>query len=77
MEIREYLIYEFLMWSSKLSTKKTIRRIFPDEVVWVGLGLGLGLVSKLVFGAVFDIFRLIILETQVGQTKFPDFYTLY
>ena len=31
-------------------------RFFPDEVIWVGLG------SKVVFWAVFDIFLLIILH---------------
>ena len=37
--------------------------------------------SKTVFWAVFDIFRLTILEARVAQTKFPGFhawsYTMY
>ena len=41
-----------------------------------GIGLGLGLGSKVAFRAVFDIFRLKILEPQLGQTNFPDFHAL-
>ena len=41
-------------------------RFFPDKVIWVGLG------SKVVFWAVFNIFLLIILEAHVSQTHFPD-----
>ena len=40
----------------------------------VGLGLGFG--SEVLFWAVFDIFRLIILESHVGQTKFPHFHVV-
>ena len=51
---------------------------FTDKVLRVGLGsgLGLGMRSKVLFWAVFDIFRLIILEAYVGQTNFSNFYTL-
>ena len=47
---------------------------FPENVLRVGLGSGrLGLGSKVLFEAVFDIFRLTILEAHVGQT---DFHTV-
>ena len=36
--------------------------------------LGLGLVSKVVFGAFFESSLLITLESHVGHTKFPDLY---
>ena len=57
---------------------------FQTKLVWVhagsgsGLesGLGLELVSKVVFWAFFEISLLITLEPHVGHTKYPDFYTL-
>ena len=53
---------------------------FRTKFIWVvvglELGLGLELVSKVVFWAFFDIYLLITLEPHVGHTKFPDFYTL-
>ena len=73
MEIGEYFDIWVLMWSTKFSTREKVVGFFLDKVLWVGLGLGLG--SKVVFRAVFDIFRLIILEAHGGRNKFPDFHT--
>ena len=45
----------------------------------VGVGFTVGarvIGSRVVFGAVFGVFRLIILEEHVGQTKLPDFHAL-
>ena len=53
--------------------------LFPDKVDMgrseVGLGLGIGFVSKVVFWGFFEI-SLITLEPHVGHKSFPDFYTL-
>ena len=41
-----------------------------------GIGLGIQLVYKVVFWAFCDTSLLVTLESHVGHTKFPDFYTL-
>ena len=52
---------------------------FRTKLIWKGvgleLGLGLELVSKVVFWAFFEAFLLVTLEPHVGHTNFPDFYT--
>ena len=45
--------------------------------MWLGLGLVLELVSKVVFWAFFEVYLLTTLEpTARGHTKFTDFCTL-
>ena len=50
----------------------------PDffQTKFVSVWSALGLVSKAVFWALFEISLLITLGPHVGHTKYPDFYTL-
>ena len=70
------------MWSTNIFPNKKMPDFFRTKLIWVGegsvlgSGLGLELVSKVVFWAFFEISLLVALEPHVGHTKFPDFYTL-
>ena len=76
MEIGEYFMIQLLVWSTNFSQKRKKPRPFPAKVDMGRAGLGLKLVSKVVFWAFFEGSLLITMEPHMGHTKFPDFYTL-
>ena len=80
MEIGEYFMIQLLVWSTNFFPNIRTAVFFRTKLVWVGagsgLGLRLGLVSKVVFWTFFETCLLITLEPHVGHTKFPDFYTV-
>ena len=71
---------QLLVWSTNFYPPPKMPDFFRTKLIWVGagsgLGLRLGLVSKVVFWTFFETCLLITLEPHVGHTKFPDFYTV-
>ena len=70
------ILYDFHRGRPIISKKKSL--FFPDKVHvgsgGVGVGVGLELVSEVVFGVFFEISLLVVPEPHTGHTNFPDFY---
>ena len=69
MEIGEYFMIQFSMWSTNFFRKKKACCV-PDQVRMGRDGVWLELVSQVVFWAFFEIWK-----PHVDHTKFPEFYT--
>ena len=75
MEIRECFMIQLLTQSANFFPKKKTPDFFRTRLLWVGSGSGLGLVlglelvSKVVFWAIFEISLLITLEPHVGHAQ--------